>query len=169
MLKGQAKIDYQREYMRRKRAGLPTAKPKPEWQPTERMIDEIKWWAQHPWKAGATGRQVIAGLILDNDESWMEACQRYKAITDERRAKRKADKEREKKLDEERKILRCSFCDKPMTETGKIQWFGMGYERRDGTKVYDAIICEPCVTEAAEKFAKHKETEASPVDHHADD
>ena len=37
-------------------------------------------------------------------------------------------------------LLRCSFCDKPMTETGKIQWFGMGYERRDGTKVYDAII-----------------------------
>jgi hypothetical protein len=30
MLKGQAKTDYQREYMRRRRAGLLTAKPKPE-------------------------------------------------------------------------------------------------------------------------------------------
>jgi hypothetical protein len=30
MLKGQAKTDYQREYMRKKRAGEPTTKPKPE-------------------------------------------------------------------------------------------------------------------------------------------
>ena len=29
MLKGEAKVRYQREYMRRKRAGLPTGKPKP--------------------------------------------------------------------------------------------------------------------------------------------
>jgi hypothetical protein len=41
MLKGEAKTAYQREWMRRKRAGLPTAKPKPEWQPSQRMIDDL--------------------------------------------------------------------------------------------------------------------------------
>jgi predicted transcriptional regulator len=33
MLEGKAKTEYQREYMRRRRAGLPTAKPKPEVRP----------------------------------------------------------------------------------------------------------------------------------------
>jgi hypothetical protein len=162
MLTGEAKVAYQREYMRRKRAGLPTAtNPKPkEWQPSERMIYEIGYWdrlrTDRPRDLRGFGARVIAGLMFDNDESLMEACRRYKAITDERRAARKAAKEREKKFDEESKILHCSFCRKPMSETGKPRWFATGYERRDGTKAYDAIICEPCVTTFAKKFAKQK-------------
>jgi hypothetical protein len=44
MLKGEAETVYMRNYMRRKRAGLPTtiAKPKAEWQPTQAMVDQIQ-------------------------------------------------------------------------------------------------------------------------------
>jgi hypothetical protein len=172
MLKGEAKVAYQREYMRRKRAGLPTAiKPKPrEWKPTQRMIDELEWWAKYPsQRRSRIADRVLDGLILDNDESWWEACRRYKRLQDERRAERKADKEQEKKFEEERKILHCSFCREPMTETDKPRWMGMGYERRDGTKVYDAIICEPCVTEFAKKFAKQKHWACARRQHQADE
>ena len=50
MLQGDAKRDYQRDYMRRKRAGEPTRKPpqppkpKQPWQPTQRMADKVRYW-----------------------------------------------------------------------------------------------------------------------------
>ena len=46
MLKGEAKTAYMREYMRRRRAGLATAKPpkpKPPWQPPQHMIEKIRY------------------------------------------------------------------------------------------------------------------------------
>ena len=43
MLQGDAKRAYQRVWMRRKRAGKPTANPKP-WKPTKRMVDQVRYW-----------------------------------------------------------------------------------------------------------------------------
>jgi hypothetical protein len=164
MLKGEAKTEYMREYMRRKRAGLPTAtKPKPkEWEPTQRIVDEIAHWAKYPWRRrSAIAGRVLKDLTLDNDESWMEACRRYKTLTAERKQERQAEREREKQRAEERKILHCSFCGETMTETGKPRWLGTGYEFSDGTKVYDAIICKPCVTKFAKMLKRKKQNKRS--------
>jgi hypothetical protein len=94
MLKAKAKTEYMREYMRRKRAGLPTRKEPKERRPSAGMISRIEYWARlrqsRPWRLYGTGRKVIDGLALDTDDSWMEACRRYKAILDERRERKKA-------------------------------------------------------------------------------
>jgi hypothetical protein len=132
MLKGQAKTDYQREYMRRRRAGLPTATPKPpkEWKPTQRILDQIAQWIsvadRQPWRLGELGRQVLAGLTFEPDENgkihvtddiWAELCRRYKQFADERRAECQKEKEEAAKP-----TPRCrSFCRKP-SSLERIMW-----------------------------------------------
>lgn len=143
MLTGEAKTAYQREYMRRKRAGLPTAKPKPEWQPSQRMIDQIAFWyrRQHnkPWQLRGPWHKVIDGLKLENgDEAqWMEACRRLKAYQDDLRAEAKARKEEASKP----KVHHCSFCRKPASPRRAL--FGDRW----------AFICQPCATKAAKRLA----------------
>lgn len=117
MLRGEAK----RDYMRRKRAGEPIAKPKPEWQPTQSMIDEVHYWfsvklGRRPWELRGIGRQVVDDLMPNNDDgtpneaSWEEAMRRYKALRDQQRANRKRAKaERDAPPPPEC----CSFCGEP--------------------------------------------------------
>ena len=153
MLKGKAKTDYMRDYMRRKRAGLPTAKStadKPaggerEWKPTKRVINQIAYWARvrasaAPWRLRAIGDRVIDGLTLDTDESWMEACRRYKALKDERRAEREKEKEQAAKP----KPRYCLFCREP--ESTERIFVGHGV----------FLICEKCIAEAAAVVASAK-------------
>ena len=93
MLTGQAKRDYKREWMRRKRAGEPTVRPKP-WQPSQAMIKQIEYWvglrARRPWRLIGMGRQVIAGLRFgkNRDADLMEACRRLKALRDAAKQRR---------------------------------------------------------------------------------
>jgi hypothetical protein len=136
MLQGEAKTAYMREYMRRKRAGLPTVKPKKEWEPSQRMIREIEHWAKYPKRTRGMGRQVINGLTLDNDTSWMEACRRYKAILDKRWAEAK-ERKRLASLPPPPKC--CSFCGKPQSSRRIL--VGDRY----------TFICQQCATKAVGK------------------
>jgi hypothetical protein len=65
VLTGDAKRAYQREYMRKKRAGEPTTKPK-EWQPTYNAVSEIEHWVkyQRSWRIKPAQRDVVEGLVL---------------------------------------------------------------------------------------------------------
>ena len=142
MLKGEAKRQYMKDYMRRMRAGEPTVKPKPPWQPTQRMIDQIAYWARKPrWRRPSDiADRVLDGLTLDNDESWMEACRRYKTLTDERKRERQVEREKEKQPP----VWHCLFCNEPTTTK---RWF-FGERSR--------IICEVCVDEVAgRKIREH--------------
>ena len=97
MLKGEAKTAYMREYMRRRRAGLATAKPKPPWRPPQRMIAQIRHWGAIPsWRMRQPAHVIIDGLRLDTDDGVLEACRRYKRYLDDRReTKRREAEERE--------------------------------------------------------------------------
>ena len=97
MLKGQAKTDYQREYMRRRRIGqsAPPSKPKPAW---ERKVWSIGSSTGYVEGAPAVvspglGAEVIDGLKFDTDEEWLEACYRFKGITEARQQEREAEEE----------------------------------------------------------------------------
>ena len=163
MLKGEAKTAYMREYMRRKRAGQPTTttppkpKPKAEWEPSQCIINEIDHWrrmrAHRLTSLRGLGARVIEGLTLDSDESWMEACRRYKAFTDERRANRGKEKQAAAEAAAEAaakpKVRHCWFCREP-TSTKRI-FVG------DGA----LVICEICIAEAATIVAVQRGT-ASP-------
>ena len=140
MLEGEAKTAYMRDYMRRKRLGLPTVNPKPEWKPNQRIIDEIAYWARHPLRTRGMGWRVIDGLTLDNDASWMEACRRYKAIIDERRAARKARKQEPPPPP----VRCCMFCGKP--KTARRILIGNGF----------TFICQQCATKAVRKAQQAK-------------
>jgi hypothetical protein len=63
MLQGAAKLDYMRDYMRKRRAGAPTRKP---WEPTPLMIAEVeRWFHLSPYRRRdlrGVGRKVVAGL-----------------------------------------------------------------------------------------------------------
>jgi len=79
MLKGEAKTAYMREYMRRRRAGLATAKlpkPKPPWQPPQHMIEKFRHWQRVARSSQPRLRQpghvIIDGLDLDTD-TWLLA------------------------------------------------------------------------------------------------
>jgi hypothetical protein len=141
MLKGEAKKIYQRNFMRRKRAGLPPveSKPKPEWRPSQRIIDEIqhwRWLREHQsWRLGARGEKIIDGLALDTDESWNEACRRYKADRDAARARSKAMRTQTAAAPVKREV-RCTFCNEMRSP-----------ERRMVTDGFSAI-CEQCARNA---------------------
>jgi hypothetical protein len=135
-----------RAYMRRKRAGQSTTTPRPPKPksdgPSQRVINQIAYWACNPWRARGIGPQVIDGLVLDNDESWQEACRRHKVLTEERRAKR----EREK-LEAAKPTTRyCSFCHEPTT-IERMFW---------GDETGYPLICDVCVAAAATAIAEHK-------------
>lgn len=152
MLQGEAKRDYMRDYMRRKRAGEPTAKPKPEWQPTQRQIDEVHWWFRCKLgnrRINGIGAEVVDGLDPNNadgtanDAAWNEAMQRYKALRDQQRADRKAKAARE--AADRNAPPCCMFCLKP--KTAKRHLVGDGYR----------LICARCNNRITAMFAKlHK-------------
>ena len=160
MLQGDAKRDYMRDYMRRKRAGEPTRTPKAEkpvkpWQPTERMIGEVRHWfylkLNRSWHLRGIGRKVVAGLdpnnadgTTANEAAWTEALQRYRTLRAERRVERKRTQEI---LDAPPPPKRCSFCNEPRSEDRPL--FGDGRYQ---------FICEPCAKEAVIAFAKFRET-----------
>src|SRR5215472_17239895 len=93
MLRGQAKTDYQREYMRlRRRAGLATAKPP--WRPPRRLVVMVQYWTrQAPWRLGQPAPAIIDGRDLTTDEGVFAACRRYQAHLAARRAARKREAE----------------------------------------------------------------------------
>jgi hypothetical protein len=116
VLKGEAKRDYMRDYMRRRRAGLATAKPpkpKPPWRPSKRMIETVRhWWylAQHrPASLRQPSHSIIEDLDLDTDVDVEEACRRYQRYLEERRKQR----EREAQAAKVPAVKRCSFCMEP--------------------------------------------------------
>jgi hypothetical protein len=108
MLKGQAKADYMRAYMRRKRAGLPTTTAKP-WQPSQGMIDQVAYWARvrASGRISSVGARILGDLPLDTDASFAEALRRLRAHQAALRAGRKAQPQ------EAGQPRRCWFCDKP--------------------------------------------------------
>jgi hypothetical protein len=160
VLTGEAKTAYMREYMRRKRAGLPTRKPKPpkpkpEWKPRQRVIDQINGW-QHLRARGllsGLGSRVIDGLTLDTDESWMEACRRYEAYSDERRANREKEKQEAAGAAAKPKVRYCLFCNEP--ESTKRIFVGDGFW----------IICENCISEAAAIVAHQRKARLGAPQH----
>ena len=148
MLKGQAKTDYQREYMHRRRAGLATAKPKAKlpWRPSRRMVATVRHWqylAQHrPSHLRQPARTIIDGLNLTTDGGVLEACRRYQAHLAARRAARK--REAEEREAAKKAPARCSFCREPASS--------------DHIMVGDGVhfICESCVAETANAIVTHK-------------
>jgi hypothetical protein len=164
MLHGTAKRDYMREYMRKRRAGEPTRKPKPEWEPTQRMVDEVEHWfylkLHRRRDLRGIGRAVVAGLDPHNEDgtaneaSWTEALQRYRTLRAERRAGRRVRRKRE---EAERNAppppKRCSFCNEPASAKSTLV----------GPSDYSfPLICETCTKEAAAIFAKVKAGKAVP-------
>jgi hypothetical protein len=152
MLKGEAKTSYMRDYMRRKRAGQQTTKPKAPWEPSQRMINEITHWrylrANRPRDLRGISREIIEGLTLDNDDSWQEACRRYKMLHDEQRRERRERREQREREEREGKVRHCSFCREP-TSTERFFY---------GDQFDFPLICEVCVAEAAAVFAKQRST-----------
>jgi hypothetical protein len=147
VLKGQAKTDYQREYMRRRRAKQAVAKPKLAREPTQAIVKQIAHWIhlmdRRPWRLGALGREVLEGLDLTEEwtsEEWTEACHRFKAISAIREQERKPP---EAKIDDE--IPKCHFCGEPRSGSQMLVRSDHGYN-----------ICEACVMEAVEVFAAAK-------------
>jgi hypothetical protein len=146
MLTGKAKTDYQRNYMRdwmrRKRAGLPTAtKPKPQRRLDPAWLrDQIAYWVRirDTWKLRDTGRRVIDGLSFETEADWQEACRRYWAIRDGSLAPADPPKPR---------IKHCSFCRKSGSEVAKL------IEGRGGV-----TICDRCIAQAARLVAERKAT-----------
>ncbi len=153
MLTGAAKTAYQREYMRRRRAGQPKPepkpKPKPAWQPSQLLVHQIKCWASmrahRPWRLGKFGAEVIDGLEFDTDEEWMEACHRHRGITEARRQEKQQQKQDAARPEPTKPppVIRCSFCGEP-TSDPRIM-----IRNRGGS----AHICETCVADAAEIIA----------------
>jgi|GEM_PF-6386849 len=149
MLQGEAKTAHMREYIGRKRAGLPTAKPKKPWEPPWWMTYNVKIWAKRragrePWRVGRFGRKVIEGLKLDTDESVMQACRRYKAILDEQRAERKTRKKAAAEPPPP-PVRRCAFCYKPKTVRRILVGDGITF------------ICQQCAANAAHKAKQAKQ------------
>jgi ribosomal protein L37AE/L43A len=124
-----------------KRAGLPTRQePKP-WQPTARMIEQLRHWARAaagstPWRVPAFAHGIIAGLDLDSDAGLLEAAVRYKTHIDHR--------QREKLEAAKLQPPRCSFCRQPKTE------------RRIFVASGGVSICDRCIGRAARLIEKQK-------------
>jgi hypothetical protein len=151
MFKGQAKTDYQRQYMRDRRAKQAAAKLKPKpWKPTQAIVSKIEHWIRQkrrrPWKLGELGREVLEGLDLTEEwttEEWMEACHRLKAITAMRQQEREQERQRSQA---KANVPTCSFC-------GEL---GSGSRMLVGAAGDSLRICEACVREAAEVIAKRQ-------------
>jgi hypothetical protein len=139
MLKGQAKTDYQREYMRRRRAAAPQREPKPIRKAApKRMIEQIKYWGRHAGSANlsSVGRAVIDGLDLGTDQGMAEACRRYKVHLDQRRTAKEAQAKRE--ADAKTATKRYSFCGEPASKDRIMVGGSNGW----------SFICDSCVGEA---------------------
>jgi ClpX C4-type zinc finger len=138
---GDAKKAYQREYMRRRRAGEPTRREPRPWEPPGGLKARIAHWARQRYRLreGSIGLEVVGGLEFDTHEEWMEACYRFKGITEARRQERTEAVPEPKPRPKE-----CSFC-------GYVQ---------DGERVLIGddwhYICEVCVAAAAETIARKK-------------
>jgi hypothetical protein len=162
MLQGEAKRAYMRDWMRRKRAGEPTRKPKPRepkkpsepkkpWQPTQRMINEVGHWfylqLNRAWHLRVIGAEVVYGLDPHNtdgtvnDAAWTEALQRYRTLRAEQRVERKR---KQPEQDAPPASKRSSFCGEPASEERVL--VGNGYQ----------MICATCTEEAAAIFAEHR-------------
>ena len=96
--------------------------------------------ARRPWRDNALAARVLDGLTLDNDESWMEACRRYKAHVDEQKRQRQAEREKR----EQPSVPCCWFCLEPKT-TERL-FFGDRWR----------LICEVCVDEVAANLARER-------------
>jgi len=134
MLTGDAKRDYMREYMRRKRAGELTAKPKPEkpeWRPTSQQRLRVREQLRlSPYHRSHVAKAIYDGLGTGDED---EALRRYKAHLDRCNEP------------EPSSPPRCSFCNEPRSEDRPL--FGDGrYE----------FICEPCAKKAVAAFAKFR-------------
>jgi hypothetical protein len=99
---------------------------------------------------GELGARVVNGLNPNNadgtpnEESWTEACRRYKAHLAEQRAQRKQPKEPEPPKPPAPK--RCSFCREPQSATDIL--VGDGF----------TLICASCSQKVAAIFAEqHKQ------------
>ena len=131
MLHGDAKRAYQREYMRRKRAGKPTVNPKP-WKPTKRMVDQVCYWLRTGAPQTLTGRKIIEGLDPTDEH---EALRRCKAHLDQH--------ERERYAPPPPKC--CTRLRRPFNDLRTLV----------GNASYP-LICETCTTEAAAIFVKRR-------------
>jgi formylmethanofuran dehydrogenase subunit E len=134
MLTGDAKRDYMREYMRRKRAGELTAKPKPEkpeWRPTSQQRQRVREQLRlSPYHRSHVGKAIYDGLGTGDED---EALRRYKAHLDRRNEPAPPAPKR------------CSFCGEPASEDRLLVTDGR-YQ----------FICEPCTKEAAAVFAERR-------------
>ena len=164
MLHGEAKRAYMREWMRRKRAGEPTRKPKKPpkpkqppkpWQPSQRMIWDVRHWfslkLNQRWRLRGIGAEVVYGLEFHNadgtvnDAAWNEALQRYRTLRTKQRVERKR---RQAERDAPPPLpppLKCWFCGKPKTAKSILVGLTIG-----------PLICARCTTRAAAIFAKHR-------------
>ena len=161
MLTGDAKRAYQREYMRRKRAGEPTRKPqkpeKPEREPDWEAIDrEVAHWIKYPRSCPAWADVVLdrrAEFDLRTEEGGQAFGRLYLKARADHRAKRKAEREeqakREAEYEAERRIKRCSFCGTPQSEVRML----LGDDYR--------FICETCVEQASKIVAELRKTRAA--------
>ena len=150
MLTGQAKVDYQREYMRRRRAGLGKP-PKGEREPTRAEIRDIEYLARSRHTRRWDLKQQV--LKLKTDEDVVDFVRRQRQEKRDRRANARARAEA-KALNEmldraeyeaevqewefsrwPRKVFTCIFCD---AASGKAKMSGNGLH----------AICLDCAREA---------------------
>jgi ClpX C4-type zinc finger len=181
-LTGQAKTDYQRSYMRRRRAADHGQEP-PEgalqtrhklaagaWQPTPALLSEVSYFirARHRLRSGSIGEAVLEGLDFEEittdqgrigwkvcDEEWFEMCLRLRGIREFRRLERERPPPPPATKPEPPRVVRCLFCYRPSQEVARLVTNGAG-----------AAICPECYAQAGPLFAAHRplDTDGTPSD-----
>jgi hypothetical protein len=142
MLKGQAKTDYQREYMRKRRAQA----AKPAWEPTQAMLDKIARWVRKGCRTGSLGQEVLADLDFTGEpEEWMEACYRLRDI----RAFRREKREEEQRERDRPRVPTCCWCGETPPETRTL------------VQAAGIAICEECIDRAAGIVAEARAARAA--------
>ena len=146
-LTGKAKAKYQREYMRRRRAATRVPReprPPPSDEPTQSEISEITYLARRPpWRNrhGTPQAWIIKGLFEDparNDDDFLEALWRLRAVKAEQRKKRRQSRAKPKKLKPPSFEPLLPFCD------------ACSGEKRDTATFRFITICRECAVRAIE-------------------
>lgn len=149
----EARRAYFRDYMRERRAGK---KPllRADWDTISRVIAH---WIKYPSRCkpefAAKVLRQIESLDLKTEDGTKEACRVYLTVRAEHRAEQ-LKREREEKAkraaewEAERRIKRCSFCNKPQGDVLRLWGDERGFP----------LICDQCLALASKDIAAAKPT-----------
>jgi hypothetical protein len=131
-LTGLAKIEYQRAYMRKRRAAArakakPKAKVKREREPHWAALYDLGRWLRHPRYCPQWGEKVIAaGIDLETEQGKRDAYRRFLDARREHRAELKAERDADAKRKAEQaaemEVWRrsCDWCRQPSSDDRRV-------------------------------------------------